>query len=104
MALSQAEKQRRYRERHLGDNGEKQRIQCVVGLRTKLKLKRLAHYYGCSVTTLIENLAADAEEVIVREIASRDIGDYYSAKLQCTSPLRSVAAFASPNALIADSP
>ena len=88
MALSQAEKQRRYRERHLGHNGEKQRIQCVVGLRTKLKLKRLAHYYGCSVTTLIENLAADAEEVIVREIASRDIGDYYSAKLQCTSPLR----------------
>jgi len=73
-------------------------------LRTKLKLKRLAHYYGCSVTTLIENLAADAEEVIVREIASRDIGDYYSAKLQCTSPLRPVAAFASPNALIADSP
>ena len=104
MALSQAEKQRRYRERHLGDNGEKQRIQCVVGLRTKLKLKRLAHYYGCSVTTLIENLAADAEEVIVREIASRDIGDYYSAKLQCTSPLRPVAAFAPPNALIADSP
>jgi hypothetical protein len=40
MALSQAEKQRRYRERHLGD-GEKQRIQCVIDLRTKLKLKRL---------------------------------------------------------------
>jgi hypothetical protein len=95
--LSQAEKQRRYRERHLGDNGEKQRIQYVVSLRTKLKLKRLAHYYGCSVTTLIENLAADAEEAIVRQIASRDIGDYYSDKLLCTSPLRSVAS-ASPNA------
>jgi hypothetical protein len=71
MALSQTEKQRRYLERHLGDNGEKRRIQCVVSLRTKLKLKRLAHYYGCSVTTLIENLTADAEELIVRQIASR---------------------------------
>jgi hypothetical protein len=96
MALSQAEKQRRYRERHLGD-GEKQRIQCVVSLRTKLKLKRLAHYYGCSLTALIENLAADAEELIVRQIASRDIGDYYSAKLQCTSALRSTAS-TSPSA------
>jgi hypothetical protein len=65
MALSRAEKQRRYRERHLGD-GEKQRIQCVVSLCTKLKLKRLAHYYGCSLTTLIENLAADTEGLIVR--------------------------------------
>jgi hypothetical protein len=94
MALSQAEKQRRYRERHLGD-GEKQRIQCVVSLRTKLKLKRLAHYYGCNLTTLIENLAADAEELIVRQIASRDIGDYYSAKLQGTSLLRSAASASS---------
>ena len=90
MALSQAEKQRRYRERHLGHDGEKQRIQCVVSLRTKLKLKRLAHYYGCSVATLIENLAADAEEVVVRRIASCDIGTYYDAKLQCNSPLRPV--------------
>jgi len=88
MALNQAEKQRRYRERHFSEDGEKQRIQCVVSLRTKLKLKRLAHYYGCSLTTLIENLAADAEEVIIRQIASRDIGDYYSDKLQCNSPLR----------------
>jgi hypothetical protein len=91
MALSQAEKQRRYRQRHLGDNGEKQRIQCVVSLRTKLKLKRLAHFYGCSLSTLIENLAADAEEVIVRQIASRDIGDYYSqAAVRLSASLRGV--------------
>jgi hypothetical protein len=63
----------------------------------KAQAQAFAHYYGCSLTTLIENLAADAEELIVRQIASRDIGDYYSAKLQCTSPLRS-AASASPSA------
>jgi hypothetical protein len=82
MALSQAEKQRRYRERHLAHDGEKQRIQCVVSVWTKLKLKRLAHYHGCNLTILIEKLAADAEEAIVFQIPSCDIGTYYDGKLQ----------------------
>ena len=97
MALSQAEKQRRYRERHLGSDGEKHRIQCVVSIRTKLK--RLAHYYGCNLTALIEKLALDAEEAIIYQIPSRDIGIYYDGKLQCNSALRSVGL---PNAPKAD--
>lgn len=103
MALSQAEKQRRYRERHLGSDGEKHRIQCVISIRTKLKLKRLAHYYGCNLTSLIEKLAADAEEAIVYQIPSRDIGIYYDGKLQCDSALRSVAS-APQTPLLPDSP
>lgn len=91
MALSQAEKQRRYRERHLGSDGEKHRIQCLVSVRTELKLKRIAHYYGCNLTSLIEKLAADAEEAIVRQIASCEIGVYFDGKLQCSSPLGCVA-------------
>jgi len=91
MALSQAEKQRRYRERHLGYDGEKQRIQCLVSLGTKLKLKRLAHYYGCTLTTLIEKLAADAEKVLVRQIASCDLVDYYYGDRKGNSALRSAA-------------
>ena len=86
MALSQAEKQRRYRERHLGYDGEKQRLQCFISFHTKLKLKRLAHYHRCSVTTLIKNLAADAEGALIRQLDPSHVNAYYDAKLQCNSP------------------
>jgi hypothetical protein len=81
MALRQAEKQRRFPQRHLG-----QRLQCLISFHTKLKLQRLAHDHGCSVTTLIENLAADAEEALIQQIAFSDINTYYDAKLQCNQP------------------
>jgi hypothetical protein len=101
MALSQAEKQRRYRERHLGYDGEKERLQCFVSFRTKLKLKRLAHYHGCSVTTLIDNLAAEAEDLLVRQLAPSDINAYYDAKLQHNPP--SLPHAGACNASLADS-
>ena len=89
MAFSQAEKQRRYRERHLGydlgKNGferRKKRIQYFVSFHTWVKLGRLAHYYDCSITTLVEKLIADAENAVIDQIPASSVSAYYGAELQ----------------------
>ncbi len=86
MAMTPAEKQRRYRERHLNGDGTKERIQCVVGFHSKLKLVRLAHYHGYSMTTLIETLAAEAESALLRQLSSDDCNAYYDRRLQRNQP------------------
>ena len=86
MAMTPAEKQRRYRERHLHGDGTKERIQCVVCFHAKLKLVRLAHYRGYSITTLIETLAAEAEDKLLRQLSSDDCIAYYEKQLQRNQP------------------
>jgi hypothetical protein len=71
MALTPAEKQQRYRERHLGVNGGKQRIQFFVSVHAKAQLERLALHYGYTVTNMIEKLAADAERVLLNRLPSQ---------------------------------
>jgi hypothetical protein len=71
MALTAAEKQQRYRERHLGINGAKLRIQLFVSVHAKAQLRRLASHYGYTVTKLIEQLAADAERALLDTLPRR---------------------------------
>ena len=73
MALSQAEKQRRYRERHLGVDGAKERLQCVISVRAKAQLERLARSQGYSVTKMIETLAGDAERAVLDRLTDPDV-------------------------------
>jgi hypothetical protein len=68
MALTPAEKQQRYRERHLGVNGGKQRIQFFISVQAKAQLERLALHYGYTVTNVIEKLAADAERALLNRL------------------------------------
>jgi len=89
MALSQAEKQRRYRERQLGYHPgkyglecRKKRIQCLVTFTTWCKLGRLAYYHGCSMTRIIEDLVANAEATVIGQIPGSDVHAYLGAKLQ----------------------
>jgi hypothetical protein len=65
MALTAAEKQGRYRERHLGIDGAKLRIQLFVSVHSKAQLRGLARHYGYTVTKMIEQLAADAERALL---------------------------------------
>jgi hypothetical protein len=58
MALSNAEKQARYRERHLGVDGTKRRVTLYIGAAAKGRIDRLAHRKGYSMTALIEEWAA----------------------------------------------
>ena len=46
MALTPAEKRRRYRKRHLGVDGTKDRIQLFIRVQAKARLRRLARHYG----------------------------------------------------------
>ncbi len=68
MALTSAEKQQRYRDRHLGVDGAKQRIQLFVSVQAKAQLGRLARHYGYTVTKMIEKLAADAERALLNRL------------------------------------
>jgi hypothetical protein len=58
MALSAAEKQARYRQKHLRD-GDRERLQAVVSLHAKLALERLARHYGLTLAGMVERLALD---------------------------------------------
>jgi hypothetical protein len=65
MALTSAEKQRRYRERHLGVHGSKERIQLFISVQTKAQLGRLAHHYGYTITKAVEDLVKNAEGALL---------------------------------------
>jgi hypothetical protein len=71
MALTSAEKQQRYRERHLGIHGTKERIQFFISVQTRAQLGRLARHYGYTVTKVIEDLAADAERTVLNRLPPR---------------------------------
>jgi len=89
VALSPAEKQRRYRERHLGYHPgkhgiecRKKRIQYFVSFHTWVVLDRLAQFHGCSMTKLIEHIVADAEAAVIRQIPGTDLHAYLKGELQ----------------------
>jgi hypothetical protein len=79
MALKSAEKQQRYRQRHL-DHGNKQRLQLVIGASTKAQLIRLAGYHNCTLTKLIEKLAAEADLAMFRQLPARQVDAYLKPK------------------------
>jgi hypothetical protein len=77
MAMTNAEKQRAYRERHLGFNGEKSRMQLVLSVRSRFQLERVARHKGYSVTALVEELAAQVEQRIINRMTPRQHQEYF---------------------------
>ena len=65
MPLTAAEKQQRYRERHLGVHGAKDRIQLFISVQAKAQLGRLARHHGYTVTKVIETLDPEDEAAIL---------------------------------------
>jgi hypothetical protein len=76
MALTNAEKQAHYRERHLGVDGDKARVQLFLNAGTRARLDRLARHSGCTVTALIEELAAAAERRVTSKLAGKALKTY----------------------------
>jgi hypothetical protein len=79
MAMTNAEKQRAYRERHLGFHGEKSRMQLVLSVCAKCQLERVARHRGYSVTALVEELAAQAEQRIVNRMTPGQHQEYFDS-------------------------
>jgi hypothetical protein len=49
MAFTNSEKQARYRERHLGVDGEKVRVGLILNATTRAKIERLARHKGSTI-------------------------------------------------------
>jgi hypothetical protein len=84
MPLSNAERQARYRERHL-DAGEKARIQLFLSLHARKQLDRRARHRRC-VTALIEEWAASAERRATSRLSPKALGAITTANRCNGSP------------------
>ena len=77
MPLSNAQKQARYRAKHLGIDGGKVRLQAMVSVHTEARLKRLAHHQGFSQTTALDRIIADAHGRVVEPMSPEEQGAFY---------------------------
>src|SRR6266446_6276047 len=81
MALTSAEKQQRYRDRHLGLHGTKERIQLFISVQAKAQLGRLARHHGYTVTKIIEDLVGAAEQALLDRLPRRQHSAYLDSLL-----------------------
>jgi hypothetical protein len=77
MALTNAERQRAYRERHFA-NGTKTRLEFVFDAGTKAKLERLARHKGRTAISLIDEWAASAERRVTARLSGKALKTYYN--------------------------
>jgi hypothetical protein len=87
MPLTNAEKQRAYRERHLGVGGGKARIQLFLSTSARAQLDRLARRKGYTVTAVIEELVASADRRVTAKLSRKALKVYCGE--QGSKPLRS---------------
>lgn len=75
MALSAAEKQARYRERHLKE-GERERLQLVISLQAKRALERLAQHHGLTMAAMLERLALEEQKRVTADMDGEQYRGY----------------------------
>jgi hypothetical protein len=74
MVLTNIEKQARYRERHLGVDGEKVRVGLILDATTKAKVIRLARHKGYTIT--VEKLVESAERWVTSKLTGKALKVY----------------------------
>jgi hypothetical protein len=74
MAMTTAERQRRYMQRHVAD-GSDTRTVLMLSAQAHAALRRLAKHYGCSQRAVVERLLIAAENEAVLGLA--DPNSYY---------------------------
>jgi hypothetical protein len=76
--LTNAERQARYRQRHLlGIDSEKRRLSLFLDLHARRKLERIARHKDYTVTQLIEEWAAKAEQRITARMTLKEEKAYF---------------------------
>src|SRR6201991_925696 len=78
MGLSNSEKQRRYRQRHLGPGGGSERLSVFVRISTKRNLERLASHYGNTITNTVENLINEKTLSILNGLNETEQHEFFS--------------------------
>jgi hypothetical protein len=77
MALSNSERQRRYRRRRLGAGGKHERISCLVSISTKRNLERLAFHFGYTITGMIEQLINEKTEKVLSQLDENETQRFF---------------------------
>jgi hypothetical protein len=72
MALSNSERQKRFRKRRLGLGGKHERISCLVSISTKRNIERLASHYGCTLTEMIGRLIDEKATEVLSDLTEED--------------------------------
>jgi hypothetical protein len=80
MALTNTEKQARYRERHLGVNGKKARVGLILDAGTRAQMSRLARHKGYTITSLVEELVESAERRATTRLSGKALSAYYDGE------------------------
>ena len=78
MALSNSERQRRYRKRRLGVGGKHERVNCLVSISTKRNLERLAFHFEVTITGMIERLINEKAEVLLSQLDERETQRFFA--------------------------
>jgi hypothetical protein len=77
--LTNAERQARYRHRHLRDiDGKKRRLSLFLDLHARRRLERIARHERYTVTALIEEWAAKAEQRITARMTLKEEKAYFN--------------------------
>jgi macrodomain Ter protein organizer (MatP/YcbG family) len=80
MAMTNAERQRRYRQKHLKDEtGGKERLSLMLDFRAKLTLDRLAKRYTVTQAELIERLLREEQDRLLETLNAEEQTAYYDA-------------------------
>ncbi len=83
MTLTNAERQRNYRERHLkAENGTASRINTLVDDKAKLALERIAAYYGVTQREALEQVIGEHQAQILAGLDGIGQGRYFDRQLQ----------------------
>lgn len=85
MALTNAERQAAYRQKHLlGEDGRCERLNVVLDLSAKRALERLASAYGLTQRQILERVLAEAEAAALLNAATFQRGQdlYYDQQIQ----------------------
>lgn len=83
MALSSAERQRRYRERHLKDpDGEPlARLNLMLSEHMKRNLERLSASYGVTIKATLERLIREETTRVLTGLSGADQNAFYDGKI-----------------------
>ncbi|WP_026596672.1 RepB family protein [Methylohalobius crimeensis] len=77
MALSDAERQRRYRDKRVAGRGGERRINLFVGESAWHALNRLAKHYGVTKRAMLERVIEAEDERVSDALPEPELEDYY---------------------------